>query len=493
MPVALTETRIDYTQDRVKPLLNDLQGNILKGHGRDHTFSVFVRFKADRKAAARDWISAFTGTFVPSAARQLEQTDFFKTHRVSAGMFANFFLTASGYRFFDTPDAKIPGPPNSPYRKGMKQSQAALHDPAPATWEPGFDADIHAMILIADDSPQLVRAMKRAIIISLKDIGIVLREEPGRALRNADGNGIEHNGYADGVSQPLFFKQDLDKEKANLAAEGGFSVWNPEAPLNLALVRDPGGKTTESYGSFLVFRKLEQNVKLFKQKEAELAQELDLTDPELAGAMVVGRFEDGTPVTMANVAHQPAKDKVPNNFTYTNDTGGRCPFHGHIRKTNPRSDHPAGIFPDETTADLFNRSKRIVRRGIPFENQPRVMTPEGEFDENHLPTGGVGLLFMCFVADIANQFEFMQQTWVNNEGFVKNGVGIDPIIGQHNGTFGQQSWPTSWSGATNKPFQFADAVTMKGGAYFFAPSLSYLKGLKVNGNPGLPPALQIFV
>jgi len=497
MPISLNATAIDPAEAQYQPMLADLQGNILKGHGRDHTINLFIKFKVGRQALVKDWISAFSRVFVTSAKKQMEQTREFKDRRISGGMFCNLFLTNSGYQYLGVEAAKRPASPA--FRNGMKASGPALHDPAPGNWDAGYDADIHAMILIADDSPQLVRALKRAIIFSLQNLAIPLREEVGKVIRNKVGNGIEHNGYADGVSQPLFFKKDLDKEAAQLAFEGGHSRWNPAAPLNLALVKDPGGRTADSYGSYFVYRKLEQNVKLFKAKEAELAAKLGLTGEaaELAGALVVGRFEDGTPVTNFDEAQNPEKDKVPNNFEYRSADGEalKCPFHGHIRKTNPRTDHPAGV-PDGP-GDAFNKSKRIVRRGIPFEYEPRKFDAYGNLDENHLPEGGVGLIFMCFVADIQNQFEFMQQAWANNEDFANPGTGIDPIIGQHNGTFSAQHWNKIWNDSAATPtqvdFKFADVVRMKGGAYFFAPSMSFLDKLKVSSNPLLPEQLQTFI
>ncbi len=498
MPVNLNTTAINPAEAQYQPMLADLQGNILKGHGRDHTINLFIKFKVGRQALVKDWISAFTRVFVTSAKKQMEQTDYFKTHKISAGMFVNLFLTSNGYRYLGVDAARTPA--NPAFRNGMKASGPALHDPAPGTWDAGYDADIHAMILIADDSPQLVRALKRAIILSLQNLAIPLREEPGKAIRNKMGNGIEHNGYADGVSQPLFFQKDLNDEAISLGFEGGHSRWNPAAPLNLALVKDPGGKYADSFGSYFVYRKLEQNVKLFKAKEAQLATALGLSGAgaSVAGALVVGRFEDGTPVTNFNTAQAPEKDKIPNNFDYrtADNSGLKCPFQGHIRKTNPRTDHPVFVT-DDAAGDAFNKSKRIVRRGIPFEYAPRVMNNEGEFDENHLPEGGVGLIFMCFVADIQDQFEFMQQSWANNEGFVNDNVGIDPIIGQHNGSFTAQRWNKTWNDTSAQPasvdFKFADAVKMKGGAYFFAPSMSFLDKLKVSSNPLLPAQLQPFV
>jgi Dyp-type peroxidase family len=334
-----------------------------------------------------------------------------------------------------------------------------------------------------------VRSLKRAIIISLKNLAIPLREEPGKGIRNEAGNGIEHNGYADGVSQPLFFKKDIQEEAARI----GRANWQPESPLSLALVPDPGKAGT--FGSYFVFRKLEQDVKGFKKREADLATALGLTgdDAERAGALVVGRFEDGTPVTsFKDALENIAKDKVPNDFTYAGDDGGKCPFHAHIRKTNPRSDGAGAE---------FNKAKRLVRRGIPFEKAARVRLPDGDLDPAHFPTkgDGYGLLFMCFVANLgeqfeAGQFEFMQRHWANEPNFVNPGTGIDPVIGQHTGVVQPQQWPTTWGhAAPTKPFAFADFVHMKGGAYFFAPSLSTLINLKVSSSPLLPETLQIFI
>src|SRR4028118_584300 len=93
----------------------------------------------------------------------------------------------------------------------------------------------------------------------LAAIASVVHEQIGYVLRDANsGEEIEHFGFRDGVSQPLFLKRDIDKEREH----SDFSNWDPRAPLNLVLFKDPlGDRKKESYGSFLVFRKLEQNVK----------------------------------------------------------------------------------------------------------------------------------------------------------------------------------------------------------------------------------------
>lgn len=170
-----------------------------------------------------------------------------------------------------------------------------------------------------------------------------------------------------------------------------------------------------------------------------------------------------------------------NNFSYDSDPqGAKCPFQAHIRKTNPRGsggfEPPAG-----------ERRHLMVRRGqtygeradVPFDTSVPVQ---------QRPTGGVGLLFMAFNATIsvddnfgAAQFDFTQSVWANNPDFpaVPAGTpppGLDPVIGQ--GARPAQTYPTRWAGpATTEVDAVAQAVRMKGGEYFFMPSLAFLRSL----------------
>src|SRR5439155_488625 len=91
--------------------------------------------------------------------------------------------------------------------------------------------------------------------------------------------------------------------------------------------------------------KLEQHVRKFKEAEKALAKKLGLKseeDRERAGAMIVGRYEDGTPLTLSE-EDKMIGSAITNNFNYhetraglADDKGLRCPFHAHIRKSNPR-------------------------------------------------------------------------------------------------------------------------------------------------------------
>lgn len=262
----------------------------------------------------------------------------------------------------------------------------------------------------------------------------------------------------------MFLKEEIEK-----AQQGGIDQWDPSAPLDLVLVKDPNGGE-DSYGSFFVFRKLEQDVAGFHQRVKELAEALG-TNTNLAGAYVVGRFQDGTPVVVQDhdqwLPPVGKRDEFTN-FNYANDkAGSRCPFQAHIRKHNPRGDTMRFFQGDFK----FERNHRIVRRGVPYGEQPELGKD---------PTEPVGLLFTCYQSDIGNQFELIQKTWSNALHFVRQRTGLDPISGQGEQLIGGQGWPSKWgddSTAKAVQFDFSPYVALKGGEYFFAPSVGFLKSL----------------
>ncbi len=479
---------IDQNDLEYNALLSNLQGNILKGHGRDHTANIFVQFHPEQLDKAKDWIHDFAEK-VTTAKVQLKENERFKRNRISGGIFKGLYVTAKGYDYFGTLDEKRPA--DASFRGGMENAE--LKDPKKEEWEPTFrELEIHIMILLGDDDKTKLSVEAAKIIEELRPLTLPtpppnsdppfysphIRIEYGNTIRNANGDGLEHFGYVDGVSQPLFFKDEFEKFKETATPSTGANLaWNPFAPLRLVLVDDPTTEVKHAFGSYFVFRKLEQDVRAFKKNEQDIATALDLEneDRELAGALVVGRFEDGTPVTLTNTDGLIGSGEA-NNFNYDNDRAGlRCPFHAHIRKSNPRGTGGAESLEDE-------KKHIMARRGIPFGL--REVTPLIDSQPEQFPSGGgVGLLFQSFQANLKDQFEFIQQAWVNNPKFPfsnpAGNSGIDPIIGQ-GGTAADRdyNWPTKY-GEPGEPTEasFAQFVKMKGGEYFFAPSIEGLKAL----------------
>jgi Dyp-type peroxidase family len=456
-----------------KKMLDDLQGNILNGHGRRSTMNMFIRFGADQ-AKARAFVKA-VGAMTMSMHDQLKASDVFKATGVSAPVFVTLLLTKAGYVALGAA-AKAPTG-DAAFDQGHAARAAQFNDPPVPQWDEGYRGALHALVIIGgepDSATKFTSAMVEtkgtAILNLLSGAGTVVATETGRAIfktqqPNEDGTkpeeGIEHFGYVDGRSQPLLLQESIDKE-----ADGndGISVWDPAFPLKQVLVADPGSTGGKGFGSFFVFRKLDQNVKAFKAEEAALGETLH--NGELAGAEIVGRFEDGTPVVLQRTDGM--GEPVPNNFDYASDPRGvRCPMHAHIRKSNPRGDSVrAGL---STLAS--ERSHIMARRGITYGKRNKVLDPTDEPEKDR------GLLFMAYQASIANQFEFTQSTWVNNPGFPAAGTGIDPIIGQpgkaslkHNKQWGDPS-------KGKQAGQFGGHVKMRGGGYFFAPARSTLASL----------------
>lgn len=459
--------------------LSDLQSNILKGHGRDYTANIFLSFEEMKKEQIWELLQTLS-YLTTSALDQLRSAAAYGATKVSGGRVLCVFLTASGYKKLDIPPGDMPtdaaflagmrtrGTLPSLQFKDIPRDFPGINDPAKSDWEKGGpwdpdQSDPDAMILIADDDAGLVSAGLASLKEAFEKANVaILGVDRGEAQRRRQlggspkGEGLEHFGYVDGVSQPLFLAEDFRVNKA----------WLEEFVPSQFIVPDPAKCTPFSCGSYFVYRKLEQNVQLFKKQEDELATALKLAgdDRERAGALVVGRFEDGTPV----VLHGEEQAGVPtNDFNYDgygddDPMTAKCPFKAHIRKTNPR-----------TAGDAGERSRIMARRGITYGKRNRDSIDE-DFSEHDQPTGKVGLLFMAYMSNISEQFEFTQSAWANNVDFKNQNTAVDPVIGQQPNGPGDIDWTDARTASTAQ-FDFKTAIKLMGGAYFFAPSISFLQ------------------
>jgi Dyp-type peroxidase family len=469
-PIDLSlDVAIDPQDPQNAAMLDNLQGNILKSHGRDHVTLLTLRFTTEA-AMVRNWLRSFAAHWLTSASEQRQDASTYRRGGAT-GVFGSIFLTAAGYQKLGLTRQEMLSRfggegEKAAFTSGMAAARQALNDPAATTWDlPYREATpIDAMVLLAADSPHLLEWSSGRVERSLEGVGVVAGRENGAVLRDAQDRTIEPFGFADGLSQPVFFKDDLDHMAET---QGGVDVWNPSAPLSLALVADPFAAEPDCFGSFLVFRKLEQNVKRFRERLQQVAQQYTGGDEDLAGAFLVGRFKNGTPVISYRQSASGSGGDF-NNFKYRRDvSGSRCPFHAHIGKTNPR-ERSVGVTSHNI---LEERTHRIVRRGIPYDDR-EVRDGDAE--------AGVGLLFLCFQADITKQFAFIQESWANSPDFPRPASGMDPLVGR--ATLGQtpdQQWPTAWDGESDsqRHGDFGQFVTLKGGEFFFAPSIPFLKGL----------------
>ena len=152
----------------------------------------------------------------------------------------------------------------------------------------------------------------------------------------------------------------------------------------------------------------------------------------------------------------PKKDKLDNDFIYKDQI---CPISAHIRKTNLRE-----ILGDND-GDTRAKRTRIIRSGISY----------GPDYIGHETDGSTrGLLFACYQGNIEDAFENMQAAWSNNITFRSGAPGHDPIIGQ-TPSGNLRTEITDKTGEIKESVDFQPLVTLKGGEYFFAPSIKALR------------------
>jgi Dyp-type peroxidase family len=521
--IDITRSIVDPSDADFQPLLNDLQANILKGHGRKFAYHIFLQFQSDKIASARKWIAGFATSRITSAMKLEIGRQAKKNTGADGGAVFNLSLSASGYRALGFANTKLPqeqvtagnqivsdGPV---FMTGAKGSATKLGDGDVQTaWEKAFRNNVDILIIVADSSADKAWQLSNNIVREVSEFSTVLLNQKGSVLHRkvaitesfSNAINIEHFGFADGISQPLYFKDEIE-------AQHSTTKWSDQEPLNLVLVPDPNGATGDSFGSFLVFRKLEQDVAAFMRTEKALPEVKDvdgILNKDTPGAMIVGRYRNGNVVVNSNglTGHISRQSQLTNDFDYSEDPpvindvatySSKCPFFSHIRITNPRMDINAN--PKVPNPQGFVHGIRLTRRAIPYQDISRfgkgledLVEPTEEQLNKNRPSKGVGLLFMCYQAHIGKQFEFIQNNWANHGHIAGHNVGPDGIIGQTSpAPIGlpfkpdtpdplNRKIPEQWgtdvpSGAAD--ISFGNFVKNKGGEYFFTPSISFLRSL----------------
>lgn len=439
--------------------LDKIQGGILKAHGRNKAALLLFRIPSHvRTDVAKQWLGDFAARYVTSSLQQFRQA---RRREASVGVdgqsaaedeiFASVLLSAAGYKRLGY---DVRGFRDTSFTKSMATAgPELLRDPEPAEWEDRYRQLVDGMILLARDDASALDRVTTAVIRDSTAAGIECFREDGEAPRGEGDTFRDPFGYAHGVSQPLFFGEEIKRL-------GTTRKWDPSATPDLVLVRDPlVADDGDALGSYLVYRKLETDVPAFEAAVSALARALNpglaaAPDSEHAAALVAGRYRSGAPLTTGAPR---AASQTSNDFNFDADRAGRvCPLHSHIRKANPRGSGPHGL------AD--EREHRIARRGL-----------------NYGATGGAsgkqGMLFMCYQAKIQRQFEFIQRRWLNDANFPADQTGRDPL-GAGDPTAPAQRWPASGRSGGSQAFQLGGYVSLRGGEYFFAPSITFLDRLR---------------
>jgi Dyp-type peroxidase family len=228
-------------------------------------------------------------------------------------------------------------------------------------------------------------------------------------------------------------------------------------------------------GSYLVFRTLEQDVGLFWRTTLGAAGAKTPAARVALASKMVGRWPDGTPLVSVPEGAVQNADREDFDYAHDDPHGLSCPFGAHIRRSNPR----ATLARDPVTGLQKSKKHRILRRGRTYgEPFTQHLTPEEiiEAADAHAGRSGPrGLHFMCYNADLANQFEFVQQTWINGPIFQGLHGEVDPLVGAPDDTSGLFTIPGD--PIRKRVHRLPRFVHVRGGAYFFLPSRAALRYL----------------
>lgn len=330
-----------------------------------------------------------------------------------------------------------------------------------AIW--GTDIDGTAKLLV-----EQADAFEKALHRSTRPVARAI----GR-IRSGEQNGLnqkghEHFGFADGVSQPGV--KGLTKPNNPKNAGQGLPGQDLVEPGEFVFGHGYSSETSEhtdpplewmQNGSYLVFRRLRQDVPGFRQYVAATWTGRSST-PEQFATRMVGRWADGSALALSPDVPGDTSAAANNDFEFGpgidpgNDPAQKtCPFSAHIRRMYPREDE----------ADKRSEKRRILRAGIAF----------GRDDD-----ADKGLLFVCYQASITGKFEAIQML-ASTPSFApdnpdKGGMTVssDPGVDQVLASIDSPRTSHWDSGDLPRSPAF---VTSTGGEYFFSPSMSALRSL----------------
>lgn len=463
-------------------VLADIQGFITSGYGHlSHAAYLFPQFR--EAARARRWLSRVAPHIM--SARTWPTGPNGKKRKPSVAI--NLALSATGIAALGVPaEVLCTFPPE--FQEGIASPERSrvlgdTEESDPVQWELGGPATppVHAVLFVyAESEPELAAACQaqRMLFAESEDAVVELSGSVQNGHRPDDER--EPFGFHDGIAQPTIagipgdgvptgefilgypnhfqLMPPTPVVPATLDGDGILpALGNPYHPREL---RDLGRN-----GSYVVYRKLEQDVAGFWQFMAREATRITgSTDTEhmtWLASRCVGRWPSGAPLVLTpDVDDHTLGNR--DDFLYGDDAEGlACPFGSHIRRTNPRD--VIRPYPTEQSLSM-SEAHRLLRRarvfGSALANAPR------------------GIHFFCVNASIKTQFEFVQQTWCNNPRFAGLNDNKDPILGDNARTDQTPSYMT----IPRRPFPVRTTalprfVTVRAGAYLFMPSLRALRFL----------------
>jgi deferrochelatase/peroxidase EfeB len=478
----------------------DVQGLLRFAHGK-LLQAAFVLVKIRDAAAARAWCaqapvtSAVTSEPRPENALQLAFS--------APGLRAMGLAESVVQQFAPEFVSGMTGDANRSRRLGD------VGDSAPGEWSWGSGAAAPDMVALLYSASGLESWREQVTRAPWSQAF-----ETIQVLSTSDMGGREPFGFADGISQPELdwgatrpVAADVVSYR-NATAIGEFLLGYPNEyglytsrPL-LDPAVDPAGTLAPApdspsmrdlgrNGSYLVLRTLEQDVRAF-WRFVDARAGGDAAAREELGACLVGRRRDGQPL-------------IPgaglNGFDYHRDPRGQqCPLGAHIRRANPRSADfdgtPSspfaylsallGLPPSPLGRDAISsvRYHRLLRRGREYGQSLSIEEALAPPSPGDAPRG---LHFVCLNANVVRQFEFVQNAWLMNSKFDAMHGESDPLLGARART--EDGAPTdgfsipTGGRAARRIEGLPRFVRVRGGAYFFMPSLRALRFMTRSDRP----------
>ncbi|HRK17836.1 MAG TPA: hypothetical protein PK970_02680 [Hyphomicrobiaceae bacterium] len=376
-------------------------------------------------------------------------------------------------------------------RRSVVLGDTGLNDPQHWRWRDSDEGEqrIDGILLLYATSPQRLAELLSGEIDHLTRHGMrpTGRSETSERLvlqGKLAKTSPEPFGFKDGISQPILesdwradVKHEALSDLGRRAVEQSV-IRTGEILLGYrnergAIAGAIGGDLSPLLrnGTYVVLRELHQNVDAFDSFAREAAKAHFGTDHgdhvTWVKERMVGRRHNGEMLTSTNEAPgiKAKRGSMPRQGTLDNDAlfhpndryGLACPLGSHIRRANPRD----SLGPDPGTAMRLGKLRRILRRS-------RLIAANGHS----------GMYFMALNADIAGQFEHIQQNWINNERFMGLAEEVDPL--SHYRPRGKTQMTIQHRPFNIRLKDIPPFVSVHGGGYFFLPGLAALATIAAN-------------
>jgi Dyp-type peroxidase family len=393
------------------PERGDVQGLLVRAYSNLRRAALLLLAVSDEEGARR-WLASAAGEVTAGDRRPREVA-------------LNLAFTASGLTRLGGGERALGGCSpeflQGPAEPSRARALGDVGESAPRRWTwggPGTRRVDVLVMLYARDAEALEGLVARHS--SPPGLELVAR------LDTVERGHREPFGFRDGISQPAIEGLSTHAPPGAVVRAGEFVLGYPNEYGEEGQVPELGRD-----GSYLVLRQLEQDVEGFWRFCREAAGTEGAT--ELAARMV-GRWPSGAPLVLSAERDDPALARA-------NDFDSLDPRPGSARSL------------------AVSRHHRILRRARPYGS----------------PGSGRGLLFVGLNANLARQFEFVQQTWVRNPHF--NGLydDADPLIAPH--LPGGATFTVQGSPLRRRYKGLPRFVTVRGGGYFLLPGPRALRRL----------------